>query len=157
MQLYSFRKQDRETAYKLLLGFNFQGSTQVDKDKTLKYFEIGLHRTITDFGGIHPPTALTYGLSTEVLLGAPAICGIKGSAWTSVWGFVLGISTIYYTDFQYGNFKIRPEIGLGFYPFKLSFGYNIPTIYNKDFERVRRNDLQITLNILIKMKTLKKS
>ncbi len=149
-------KQYQETAYKLLLGINLQGSTQVNPEKSLKYLKIGLHRTVTDFGGRHMPIAWTCGLSTEILLDKSPIYGFKMSTWATAFFFVAGMSTVYYTDFKQGNFKIRPEIGFGAYPFKLTMGYNIPTIFNKDFERVRRNNMQITLNILLRLKTIKR-
>ena len=152
----NFRKPYTEKAYKLLLGFNWQGSPRGDTAKTLRYAEIGLHRTFTGFDGRHPPISWTYGLSTEILLHKNPVYGFKASAWATAFLFAAGISAVYYTDFHYGNFKIRPELGLGMYPFKLTFGYNIPTFFNKDFERLRKNDLQITLNILLKIKTIER-
>jgi hypothetical protein len=146
----------RETAYKLLVGVNFQGSSrEAHQDINRKYIEVGLHRTLTDYGGYHPPIALTYGLSTEILLDPNPVYGFKVSGWATAMLFVLGASTVYYTDFEKGNLKIRPELGVGMHPFKLTVGYNIPTLWNKDFERMRYADLQITLNIVLKLKTIK--
>jgi hypothetical protein len=147
----------RETAYKLLVGANFQGSTREEhQDISRKYVEVGLHRTLTDYRGRHPPIALTYGLSTEILLDPDPIYGFKVSGWATAMLFVLGASTVYYTDFEKGNLRIRPEFGVGMHPFKLTVGYNIPTFWNKEFERMRYADLQVTLNLLLKLKTIKK-
>ena len=147
----------RETALKLLLGGNLQQAYKTNGDEyNRKYFEIGLHKAITSFGGHHPPGSFTHGVSIEIAPETKPIYGFKYSAWAQVWCFVLGIGGIYYTDFTYGNFKIRPEFGIGMYPFKLAVGFNIPTIFNKDFQEIQRAYGQITLNLLLKLKTLKK-
>ena len=147
----------RETALKLLVGGNLQQAYRVDgKEYNRKYFEIGLHKTLTAFDPHHPPGAFTHGISLEVAPEANPIYGFKYSAWAEVWCLVLGLGGVYYTDFDHGNFKIRPEFGIGMHPFKLSAGLNIPTIRNKDFKEIQRANGQVTLNILLKLKTLKK-
>ena len=151
------RQTFRETALKLLLGGNLQQAYRTnDQEYNRKYFEIGLHKTITVFGGQHGPSSFTHGFSLEVAPEANPIYGFKYSAWGQVWCFVLGLGGIYYTDFNQGNFKIRPELGIGMYPFKLTAGFNIPTIRNKEFKEIQRAYGQVTLNILLKLKTLKK-
>ncbi|HEX2536460.1 MAG TPA: hypothetical protein VHK69_22110 [Chitinophagaceae bacterium] len=152
-----FRRPYRETALKLLIGGSLQQAYGTNgKEYSRKYFEIGLHRTRTAFGGHHPATTLTHGFSLEVAPEAKPIYGFKYSAWAQAWCFVLGLGGVYYTDFDQGNFKIRPEIGVGLYPFKLSAGLNIPTIRNRDFKPLQRSQGQVTLNILLKGKTLKR-
>jgi hypothetical protein len=153
----SGRPSYRETAIKLLIGGNLQQAYKTNGEEyNRKYFEIGIHKTITDFHGVHGPGTFTHGFSLEVAPQSKPIYGFKYSAWVQAWCFVLGIGGIYYTDFDYGNFKIRPEFGIGMYPFKLTAGINIPTIHNKDFSEVQKAYGQVTLNILLKMKTLKK-
>jgi hypothetical protein len=58
--------------------------------------------------------------------------------------FVLGLSEVYYTDFVHGNFKIRPEIGFGMHAFKLTAGFNVSTIRNKDFKELQHANGQVT-------------
>lgn len=156
-QNLKFRQPFRETAIKLLVGGNLQQVHRSDsKDYNRKYLEIGIHKTITSFDGHHPASSFTHGLSLEMAPEANPIYGFKYSAWAQVWCFVLGLGGVYYTDFDKGNFKIRPEIGIGMYPFKLSAGFNVSTIRNKDFKELQQAQGQVTLNILLKLKTLKK-
>lgn len=147
----------RETALKLLIGGNLQQAYRIDgKDYNRKYIEIGLHKTLTTFDWHHPSSVFTHGISLEIAPESNPIYGFKYSAWVEVWCIVLGLGSVYYTDFEQGNFKIRPEVGIGLYPFKLSAGFNIPTIRNKDFKELQRANGQVTLNILLKLKTLTK-
>lgn len=152
------RQNYRETALKLLIGGNLQQVYRMDgKEFNRKHIEIGLHKTLTSFDWHHPSSVITHGISLEVAPGSNTIYGFKYSAWAEVWFFVFGLAGVYYTDFDKGNFKIRPEIGVGMYRFKLSAGFNIPTIRNKDFEALQRSYGQVTLNILLKLKTLRTS
>lgn len=147
-----------QRAYKLLLGLNLQTNSHAEEDKKIRLYiaEIGLHRTLTARSKFSFPTTFGYGISTEIIMDKNPIYGFKATAWTAGYLFLaLGLSTVYYTDFQYGNFKIRPEFGIGSYPFKLTIGYNIPTFYNSDFDRMRQQDTQFTLNVFLKIKELK--
>lgn len=149
-----YLKQYREKSYKLLLGGNLQQAKKANKmEYTREYLEIGLHKSITSTFGHHPKIVWTQGFSVEIAPENTPVFGFKYGAWMSSF-FAFGINGIYYTDFSYGNFKIRPEFGLGSHLFKLTLGYNIPTIRNADFEKIRHADLQITLNFLIKLKTI---
>ena len=155
--LFTCGRTHREIAYQLLIGFHLQGSSRNDPGiGTRKYAEIGLHRTLTGVRGPHPPGGFTYGFSTEVLLDKHPIYGVKVGTWASAMLLGLGLQAIYYTDFREGNFKIRPEFGIGTPSFKLSFGYNIPMPYNQDFARMRYADLHLSLQGLLKLKTIKK-
>lgn len=145
-----------EKALKLLVGGNLQQAYRINgKEYSRKYFEIGLHKTNTVFGGHHPPASFTHGFSIEIAPEANPIYGFKYSTWVQASCLVFGLAGVYYTDFKYGNFKIRPEVGIGMYPFKLSAGFNIPTIKNKSFKDIQHANGQITLNILLRLKTLK--
>ncbi len=142
---------------KLLIGGNLQQAEDENQmEFTRKFFEIGIHKTVTAYDWHHPSAMWTHGLSVEVSPGDKTILGFKYGAWGEFWLFVLGLNGIYYTDFEKGNFKIRPELGIGAHPFKLTFGYNIPTIQNSKFKEMQKSNLQITLNILLKLKTLKR-
>lgn len=149
--------QYREKAYKILLGGQVQQAIKTNgKEYSRKYFEIGLHKTITATYGHHPQTAFSHGLSVEIAPEKNTIFGFKYGAWGVFSLLVLGINGIYYTDFNRGNFKIRPELGFGAPPFKLTFGYNIPTISNAAFKELKSSKVQVTLNILLKAKTIKR-
>ena len=150
-------KTYKETAIKLLVGGNLQqAKDENQKEFTRKYLEIGIHKTITAYDWHHPSAMWTHGLSVEISSADKTIFGFKYGAWGEFWLFVLGLNVIYYTDFQKGNFKIRPELGIGAHPFKLTFGFNIPTIQNAKFKELQKSYGQITLNVLLKLKTLKR-
>lgn len=148
-------KPHTERAIKLLVGGSLQeaGSTA---SAARKYFEVGIHKTKTIYTPIHPAAAITHGLSVEVSPSNKTIYGFKYGTWGELWLFVAGINGIYYTDFDHGSFKIRPELGFGAYPFKLTVGYNIPTINNRDFKEIQNARFQVSLNVLLKLKTLRK-
>lgn len=147
--------QYREKASTLLMAVNLQQARNVFQEEySRKYIEIGMHRTIVATYGYHPRTVLTHGPSIEVSPEKTPIFGFKYGAWAVGSLFSLGVSAIYYTDLHHGNFKIRPEFGFGAYPFRLVMGYNIPTISNASFEKLKRSDGQITFSILLKLKTI---
>ncbi len=61
----------------------------------------------------------------------------KASYWMNAdkEGWAFGATTIYYTDFDTGSLKLRPEIGFGFGNMKLVYGYNIPLV-NRNFSAI---------------------
>ncbi len=121
-----------------------------------RYIELGVYKASIFFGGHHGSVVLTHGPSVEIAAEANPIWGLKYGAWISG-GFpaALSLNVVYYTDFEYGNFKIRPEFGFGVGFLKAVVGYNIPTFWNKDFKRLRRADLQLSLcAIPFKLKTI---
>ncbi|TAE09496.1 MAG: hypothetical protein EAZ95_15930 [Bacteroidetes bacterium] len=155
---YSIRIFETHKMRQLLIGYNFQQTkTPTNPDSTFHYIEIGYNNsTLLSSQGFYNFT--TYGLGTEILIGKKTIVGFKASAWRAVMPLVgLGINGIFYTDFRQGNIKIRPEILFGAQPFKLSFGVNIPFLWNNRFERLKDNWGQITFNALIKTKTVEKT
>ena len=141
-----------------MTGANLQvAKDQSDKEYIRKYIEIGIHRTITIDNGVHAQGAITQGLSIEFAPETKGIFGFKYGAWIEAGLIVFGIDGIYYTNFSQGNFKIRPELGVGAYPCKLTIGYNIPTIANGDFQELTRANLQFTLNVLFRIKTISRT
>ena len=131
---YSKDKVLEEKAIRLLVGGDLQfAHIDTQKEFTRKYVEIGiLYQDRTD--GHISEGSFTQGLSVEISLAGKNIYGFKYSAWLEAGLVIFGLSTIYYTDFDHGNFKIRPELGIGAYPVKMSAGINIPTIHNADFK-----------------------
>lgn len=147
----------RETALKFLVGAHLQmAKDHNDSTYSRKLLEIGMHHTTTIDGLRHPKSVITIGPSLEFSLGEAPVYGFKFGGWINVNLITLGISSIYYTDFHRGNFKIRPEFGIGFHAAKLALGLNIPTIANADFFPLKSSLVQLSLNILLKVKTIKK-
>jgi hypothetical protein len=137
-----------EKNIEIIGGFHWQGSSQ---SKTLRYVEIGLAKTKHYFG-YHGPASFALYVSEEMYFGEQTnIWGTKIGAWTH-YLFDLGLSLVYYTDFEKGNFKIRPEIGVGMGRLRIVGGYNIPTIENRAFKELRKNTLQATIQFMVPVK-----
>lgn len=140
----------REKAVTVLVGGHLQyAKNEQEQVYTRKLLEVGVHRTIST-----PYAVATHGPSVEVSLEHHPLAGFKYGAWTDVYFVALGLNALYYTDFKEGTFRLRPEFGLGVYRVKLSVGYNIP-VTNKSFYPLREPEAQVTLNWLIRLKTLK--
>jgi hypothetical protein len=130
----------------LLLGVHWQGNTR--DEKMIRYYEIGIAkgRYISHRHGI---TGGAIYVSEEVHFGKDKnIFGTKIGAWMH-WMLDFGMAAIYYTDFDRGNFKIRPELGLGMGRLRAVVGYNIPTINNKAFQELQRNNLQVSVQLAL--------
>ena len=143
--LYSKRYQKSE----LVLGINWQGNWN-DEIKSLRYLEIGYAKSIHQSGRHGPISAGLYA-SEEVYFGDRNIYGTKIGAYTH-YLFDIGLSMIYYTDFKKGNFKVRPEFGFGIGALRMVLGYNIPTINNKAFPELRKNNAQVTIQFFLPVK-----
>ena len=137
------------TSTDLLLGVHWQGNTR--EEKTYRYYEIGIAKGRY----VHHPHGVTGGavyVSEEVYFGNGGnIYGTKIGAWMH-WLFDAGLAAVYYTNFEKGNFKIRPELGVGMGRLRIVVGYNIPTINNKAFELLKSNNLQISIQFTAGMK-----
>ncbi|MCC6938205.1 MAG: hypothetical protein IT226_08280 [Flavobacteriales bacterium] len=71
----------------------------------------------------HPYGAGAF-LGTEVRVDRTALIGPKvGFYFTG--GSAMGAQFIYYTDGGEGSWVFRPEIGIGLFKFKLTYGYNV--------------------------------
>ena len=137
------------TSTDLLVGMNWQGSTKAEK--TYRFYEIGLAKGRY----LYHPHGVTGGaiyISEEVHLNDSGnIYGTKVGVWTH-YLFDLGLAAVYYTNFKKGNLKIRPEFGCGMGRLRIVVGYNIPTINNKAFELLKRNDMQISIQFTVGLK-----
>ena len=122
-----------------------------DDSRSLWYAEIGIARSIHS-GSRHGPVSIgVYGAEEFYFGSNTTVYGTKIGAYTQ-WLFDLGLAMIYYTDLKKGNFKIRPEFGFGMGALRLVAGYNIPTIDNKAFELLKKNNGQVSLQFLIPVK-----
>lgn len=102
----------------------------------------------------HHPSTMIYGVTNEFIMSNDFVWGLKAGLWLGggVGGMNIGLNLINYTDFESNTIRFRPEIGMGFSSFRIVYGYNL-AITNKDFDGI--NTHNFTLNIILKMKTLK--
>jgi len=132
----------------ILTGVSWQGN--VKEDEYIRYLEIGLARSI-HYYGMHGPASIGVFAAEEIYIGDSNIYGTKIGAYIH-YLFDFGLSMIYYTDFKKGNFKVRPEFGVGMGLIRIVIGYNFPTIDNKAFDELRKNNGQVTIQLLIPAK-----
>lgn len=128
-----------ETDFSLLLGYNLGHC---------HFPEIGLAVNKRGINGHHPFAHAVY-TSCEIRAGAgKPVIGPKIGAWIGggAAGMAIGIAAVGYTDFDAFTLRLRPEIGLGFGLFKVTYGYNIP-LSNADFMRVNRH--QVSAAVLV--------
>jgi hypothetical protein len=131
----------------MLIGFSWQGNVK-DKVKMMRYVEAGIAKSL-HAGTRHGPASFGVFMAEELYFGSETtVFGTKLGAY-SHWLIDLGLSIIYYTDFKKGNFKVRPEAGIGIRGLRLVFGYNIPTIDNRAFELLRINNAQLSIQFLL--------
>jgi hypothetical protein len=120
------------------------------------YAELGIARN--SFGGHgHHPFGMAGFVSSEfwadknrTVIGSKIGCWAAGGASA----MALGANLIYYTDFSASSFRFRPEVGLGFEVFKITYGYNL-AINNPNFDGVGKHSISAAL--LIGLKKLNKS
>jgi len=147
--------EDMNVRYKrtdLVTGFNWQPSLKNDVS-TIRYVEVGVGRSVHQYGR-HGPVSVGAYVSEEIYFGKNNIYGTKAGVYMH-YMFDLGFSAIYYTDFKKGNFKLRPEFGIGMMGFRAVIGFNIPTINNKAFYRLQKNYGQITIQYMWPLKKQK--
>lgn len=132
----------------IVIGYNLQGNWKDNANApNRQYVEVGVGRSV-QVHGRHGPTSIGYYLSEEIHTGANTIYGTKMGVYAH-YLFDFGMAAVYYTDFKKGNFKFRPELGIGLAGFRAVAGFNIPTIDNKGFAALRRNNAQLTIQFLL--------
>jgi len=142
-QNFAIRNGDKYLS--LLFGYN---------GWTNNFGELGLAKNQLNEVGPHP-LGWTLFASTEFKLSThETIIGPKIGVWAGggVGLVAVGLCTIYYTDFDKGTWRLRPEIGFGLDRFKLVYGYNIP-LTNKEFDKI--NESNISLTVLLQIKKMK--
>lgn len=81
------------------------------------------------------------------------VWGLKAGGWFAGGGGTsLGINFINYTNFQENGVYFRPEIGIGFGPFRMYYGRNM-AIINQNFPGINKHLFGV--NILLDVKNLK--
>lgn len=135
----------------ILVGFSWQDAGSEDVRRPFRYIEVGIGRSIQQYGYLLPSNFGMY-IAEEIYIGkGPNVYGTKIGAYLHSL-FDIGMAVIYYTDFTKGNFKFRPELGIGILNFRAVAGINIPTTDNKTFELLKKNYGQISLQLFIPVK-----
>lgn len=131
----------------LIIGNHLLGGKEEKLEGAPFYFlEVGYARSITSYGGNHGAGVTVMSISQAFAINREFVTATRVGM--SVRGSLasLGLYLSYYTDFEYGNLKLAPEFGMGFPNFKAVMGFNIPTLYNKDFDAIQYAPYQFTVN-----------
>jgi len=137
----------------LLIGVHWQGDGResAKNEKMYRFIEIGVGKGNYNFSICGGGASSLY-ISEEMYFGKDkTILGTKVGAWMH-YLLDLGLSLVYYTDFKRGNFKVRPEFGVGLGRMRLVVGYNIPTINNKAFTELTHHNMQASLQFTLGIK-----
>ena len=129
----------------LLAGYNFN---------KYNYLEIGIAKNTFGVVGPHPASS-AYFVSVEVRPVHKFVMAPKIGGWFAggLGGIAMGVNLLYYTNFNSGSLRFRPEIGLGIEGFKFVYGYNI-ALSNSAFGDVNKSNFGIVG--LIPLKKYKK-
>lgn len=109
------------------------------------FADIGL--AINQYGTNRHPFSLDYFISNEIKTSGNTVVGPKVGAWVAG-GFAMGLSLIYYTDFNRASVVLRPEMGLGIEKAKLVYGYNWK--FNSSFEGINKHLVALTYCFTLK-------
>jgi len=140
----------------LIIGMNWQGDGRevAKNEKTYRYVEIGIGKGSYNMcicgggaSGVYVSEEMYFGKDKDIF-------GTKVGGWVH-YLIDFGLSLIYYTDFKRGNFKVRPELGVGLGRMRAVFGYNIPTINNKAFTELTHHNMQISIQFTVGVKQKK--
>lgn len=86
------------------------------------FAEIGVGRN--QYGSNHHPYDIAYYIGTELRVDRPGLMGVKAGAYVDG-GFAMGVQLIQYFDGPDHCTVLRPEMGIGFFKFKLTYAYNV--------------------------------
>lgn len=120
----------------LLLGYN-QG----------KYGFADIGFSINHYGTNRHLFLFDYFISNEIKLNKDVIIGPKIGVWMAG-GFAMGLSLIYYTDFDKSSLAFRPEIGIGLEKAKLVYGYNWD--WTKGLNSINKHQVGLTYCFTLK-------
>lgn len=126
----------------LLLGYN---------GWTNNFGELGLAINQLNIVGPHPLAWAVFASTEFKLSTGETIIGPKIGVWAGGGATLasIGLSTIYYTDFGTGTWRLRPEIGFGLDRFKLVYGYNL-ALTNENFTKINKDNISLTILLQIK-------
>lgn len=106
------------TSWGIIGGLNIQKSL---------YGELGFCKAV--YGG-HIPVFAGYSFSAETYVGNEFIVAPKISVLFAAL-LAYRVNLLYYTDFDHGSLRIRPEIGFGIGIINFLYGYNIPITHKR--------------------------
>ncbi|MCB0632139.1 MAG: hypothetical protein R2824_20840 [Saprospiraceae bacterium] len=136
-------------SHELVLGYTYLGADHQEKypELPLRLLEFGYARSWMTHGGPHGPFGLIFSATQSWAIHRRFLTSTRVGVGSRAWMGHIGLYLDYYTDFQYGNLKLSPEIGFANHWFKAVMGFNIPTFYNRDFEDLRHAALHLTLAV----------
>jgi hypothetical protein len=153
----SFRLVRSIRSTDILIGVHWQGDAResAKDEKMYRFIEIGVGKGRYTSGICSGAGGAVY-ISEEMYFGKDKnIFGTKIGAWTH-YLLDLGLSLVYYTDFKKGNFKVRPEAGVGLGRMRIVVGYNISTIDNKAFAELSHHNMQASIQFTLGVKHTEK-
>ena len=104
--------------------------------------EIGLGKTVSDLQHVHPLWSSVYA-SSEFFYNNGLFMGPKVGV-CAYGGMGMGLSLIYYTNFNQSSLQLRPEVGFGMFNLRVYYGHNLH-ITNTRFNAVSKNLLGINV------------
>ncbi|MGY5353559.1 hypothetical protein [Wenyingzhuangia sp. IMCC45467] len=129
----------RKTSISMLMGYNLHKNGLP---------ELGLSLYTFNCRPPHPASGYLYiGSEFNKERGQEWIYGPK-VGFMITGGFAFGSSLIYYNNSKESSLRFRPEIGIGFGAFSITYGYNIPLL-NKGFSDINRNNFSLKYNFEI--------
>ena len=125
---------DRTTSWGIIAGVGINDKVTI---------ELGYGRAVYGsiwhhwhFSNIYFGSEFIYRNEKSLIAPKISFWGNGGSTPTAI-----GLNFLYYTDLNhYSNIVFRPEVGLGYYKFKLVWGYNI-SLNKRAFDTIKRNNV----------------
>lgn len=137
---YQIRSHD------LVLGYSYlTGEEEKYTAAPIRSLEVGYARSFITYGGPHGPGAVVYSITQSWALQRDFLMATRAGISTRAWMFSFGLYLAFFTDLKYGNLKFCPEFGIAGPRFKATLGFNLPTIYNRDFADLRYAVFQLTV------------
>ena len=124
------------------LNFGFNGSQ-------LHIMELGVAKIKLYPPGFHPVGNVIYFSNEFIYSNDKLIIGPKLGAYVYLFIFVMGIETIYYTDFSGQSIRLSPYLGIGSAYGKLSLNFPV-NLYKYNFDYIN----PITLNLSVSFVTI---
>ncbi|PHN07997.1 hypothetical protein [Flavilitoribacter nigricans] len=158
LPIFTFAQQEQDStlvksekyrikAHDLIIGNHLiEGSDERFEGAPFYFLELGYARSVSSYNGEHSLGTTVMSITQSFAINREFVTATRVGMSVRGWLASMGLYLNYYTDFEYGNLKIAPEFGMGFPNFKAVMGFNIPTVYNKDFDSVQHGMYQFTVN-----------
>lgn len=106
--------------------------------RAFHFYEIGISRSHIRYGGHHGPVSLIHHFAVGYHGREENLWSVSAGSSVQLWMVHLGANGVLYTDGHSANFKLRPQFGLGGGRVRAYFAFQIPTIYNRRLDPLRR-------------------